>query len=181
LIYLLISIILILNIVTVGLTVTIFNRFRKKEPKIQISNKEDQFKKEIPITHDSDKSSIYENNIDVDNSSDELYHQIVQAINKQKLFLKSDIRLNYLAKLLDSNNSYISREINKYHEGGFTELINKLRVEYATMLIANKKGANLESIAKSSGFNSNASFFRAFKGFIGQTPKEYRNSLRRKK
>ena len=57
----------------------------------------------------------------------------------------------------------------------FNEYVNRMRIEYAAMLIAQNPGKPLSEIAEQSGFSSSTSFYRNFKLYKGMGPKEYQN------
>jgi len=70
--------------------------------------------------------------------------------------------------------------INSQSGYNFFEFVNKYRV---VMVIDKMSGQELRTstllgLALDSGFNSKASFNRAFKKFTGRTPSEYSNSIK---
>ncbi len=93
-------------------------------------------------------------------------------------FLEPRFSLQQLAKLMGSNEAYMSKAINQGLGVSFNEFINRLRVDRAKQLLVN--GQPLIQIALDSGFNSKATFNRAFKLYSSQTPSEYRKSKRLK-
>jgi len=94
---------------------------------------------------------------------------------EDKLFLQCDLSLDKLAKLLDSNRSYISQVINDNYKQNFSNFLNQYRVKEACNLLADPKNQvkTIEGIAKEVGFNSITTFNRCFKKQTGVNPSFY--------
>lgn len=84
-----------------------------------------------------------------------------------------DVSLDTLSQLVGVNKSYISSKFNKSVGCSIPTYINTLRVEHAIYLIQTTELPIID-IAFESGFESNASFFRAFKKMELNTPLSYR-------
>ena len=86
-----------------------------------------------------------------------------------------ELNLAELAKRLGTNTTSLSRAINEGLGLNFTEMINRMRVDaiVEAMKVGDEDQPVLD-IALSEGFNSKASFNRAFKLYTGETPTEYR-------
>ncbi|WP_426189890.1 helix-turn-helix domain-containing protein [Massilia sp. DWR3-1-1] len=83
-----------------------------------------------------------------------------------------------LARQLGTNTSTLSRAINDGLGVNFNELINRLRTDAVlAALQGDDERRPLLEIALAEGFNSKASFIRAFKLYTGQTPSAYRQGL----
>lgn len=110
-------------------------------------------------------------NIDIDKwaSSIESY------ITKAKAFQNPQLTLSDVAKALETNTKTISNSINSGFEMNFNDFINHYRIEAVkTSLQQGKhKTSTLLGIAFDAGFNSKATFNRAFKKSTGLSPKEY--------
>lgn len=94
---------------------------------------------------------------------------------------KSFLKLNYtvvdLAKDLNVTPAEISYAIKTALNKNFSKFINDLRVEESKSILKEKHNLlTIESIAELAGFNSRASFYRAFKEVMGITPTEYLKS-----
>ena len=84
---------------------------------------------------------------------------------KDKLYKKSNISIQYLANEFNTNSKYLSRIINEYKKKSFVNYINELRVDFAIKeLKANKtlRKYTLFALTKEFGFNSTESFSSAF-------------------
>ena len=103
-----------------------------------------------------------------------LQAQISLYIDKQKPYLDPELSLSQLAIALRSNKNNVSKAIN-YSGKNFNDFINELRVN--EIIFQLKKGRHKErtllSIALDSGFNSKATFNRAFKKTTGFSPLTY--------
>jgi AraC-like DNA-binding protein len=84
------------------------------------------------------------------------------------------LTLEKLAKALDTSPRTLSRVLNSGLETTFSALINGLRVEDATRMLAQNTGATVLEVAFAVGFASKASFHRAFKRHASSTPSELR-------
>lgn len=109
-------------------------------------------------------------------SSDSLIAQeLVLHLDTQKPYLNPELSLPELARQMGYNTNQISGVINKELGKNFNELINKYRIQTVKERLVDPAFAHLSilGIAFESGFNSKATFNRAFKQFTQQTPSEY--------
>ncbi|WP_343691303.1 AraC family transcriptional regulator [Chitinophaga sp.] len=92
-----------------------------------------------------------------------------------KPFLRPELSLTDLATLLGTNKTVLSKVINSNYRENFNDYINRYRVNQFIEKV--NKGAHDEltllSIAYDCGFNSKATFNRAFKKMTGKTPKMF--------
>lgn len=97
----------------------------------------------------------------------------------KKLYLDSQITLAELSKGLGVNSNLLSFVINAGFEKNFNDFINEHRVAEVKAKLASGLAKNLTllAIAFECGFNSKATFNRAFKKFTGLSPKEYQDQL----
>jgi AraC-like DNA-binding protein len=101
--------------------------------------------------------------------------KIETLIQEEKLYQNPELTLTDLAKKLETNASVISKTINQGFQMNFNDCINNYRIEAVKNSFANgeHKKSTLLGIAYDCGFNSKATFNRAFKKNTGTTPKEY--------
>lgn len=95
------------------------------------------------------------------------------AVIEQRLFLEPRFTLDALARHMGLNQNYASRAVNEGLQTSFSDFINGLRVEYAAERLG-EGGGNVLEVALDAGFNSKASFNRAFKRHTGMTPTQFR-------
>ena len=105
--------------------------------------------------------------------------KIETLIQEEKLFENPELTLTDLAKRLETNASVVSKTINQGFQLNFNDCINNYRIEAVKNKFANgeHKKSTLLGIAYDCGFNSKATFNRAFKKNTGKTPKEFIENL----
>lgn len=118
--------------------------------------------------------------------SDEHMDRIMGAIlirfNEEKLYLRKDLTLDRLSKMIGINKSYVSQTINVRQEKNYSNFINEFRVREAQTMLALEKYdyLSIEGIAKSVGFKSRSNFHIMFKKYTGFTPNDYMHTIRKK-
>ncbi len=98
----------------------------------------------------------------------------------RQAWLRSDLTLPKLAKLVDCSVNHLSQVINAGFGMSFFDYVNRYRVEHAKRMLAETNGdeSAILNIAFATGFNSNSAFYAAFRKFVGQTPARYRRRSR---
>jgi AraC-like DNA-binding protein len=130
---------------------------------IKVSQKEQECK--------SDKS-----NAEIIGINEELINQILKKLNDFEIakgFLETNITVQSLSEIFETNNKYISRIVNVYKEKTFIQYINDLRIDYAVNLLKedNKlQKYTIQALAIEFGFNSAESFSTAFYKKTGIKP-----------
>ncbi len=115
-------------------------------------------------------------------SNQKYYDEIDEKLKKIMLtelpFLDSKITVYQLAKMIDTNEKYLSNYLNEVHNLNFYNYINQFRISQAKELLVDPLHENytIETIGNMSGFNSKSSFNSAFKKETGLTPSEYKKS-----
>ena len=100
--------------------------------------------------------------------------EIEEVMRREKPFLKPDLRVSDLARLLHTNRDYISKAIRLDKGMSFNEYVNRLRIEHAITLMKNNPQMSVLDLSVKSGYTSQASFFRNFKQFTGTSPKQFK-------
>lgn len=105
--------------------------------------------------------------------------RIETKIKEQHLYQNPELTLTDLAKKLDTNAAVISKAINQGFGLNFNDFINNFRIEAvkASFEQGEHKKSTLLGIALDCGFNSKATFNRAFKKNTGLSPKEFIEKL----
>ena len=106
------------------------------------------------------------------NKAEELMNRIVQLMEDEHLYLRSDLKLQDVAILLHTNSSYVSECINSIRGQSFSQFVNACRVRHAQELLL-KNETKIATIAAESGFSNESSFFRNFRAVTGMTPREW--------
>lgn len=102
-------------------------------------------------------------------------NQVIALFESEKLFRNSELTLTEVSKKLKTNASVISKTINQGFKMNFNDFVNQYRIEEIKKAFENgeHKKSTLLGIAYDCGFNSKATFNRAFKKNTGFSPKEY--------
>ena len=98
-------------------------------------------------------------------------------MEEEQLFRQKDFRIGDLASRLGTNSTYISACLNSQLGVSFPSFVAKYRVELAQKLMREAPEKALSIIAEESGFATEASFFRTFKQFTGETPTEWKGKV----
>lgn len=103
-----------------------------------------------------------------------LFEQIDNHVVKHQLFTNAELKIDTLASELDLPTHSVSYVINLCSESNFNAYINQHRVNLVKqLLISSDNKPHLLSIAHQAGFNSKASFNRAFKDNTKLTPGQF--------
>ena len=100
---------------------------------------------------------------------------LLKKLQDDQVYLNPTLSISKLAEMLQTSSESLSFVINQEFEMKFRDYINSYRIEEAKLKFQNMSSNNksILSISLDSGFNSQASFYRAFKRFEGMTPKKY--------
>jgi len=104
--------------------------------------------------------------------------KIQDLMETEKPFLNPQLSLGDLSKNLGVNTTVLSYTINKGFEKNFNDFVNEFRIAEVKKKLQTNQSENqsLLEIALDCGFNSKATFNRAFKKFTGVSPKEFQES-----
>jgi AraC-like DNA-binding protein len=89
--------------------------------------------------------------------------------------LEPRLTIRDVASRMATNETYVSRAVNRGLGVTFNGFINGLRVAHALALIREGRQPLLD-IAAAAGFNSKATFNRVFRDLAGQTPSQFKKS-----
>ncbi len=103
-----------------------------------------------------------------------------EHMEEEHPYFEPELTLLRLSKAVNLSANDLSQVINEHFQVNFFDFINGYRVKAFKNAIANGEmdTKSLLGIALESGFNSKASFNRAFKKMTGQTPSEYVTGLK---
>lgn len=106
---------------------------------------------------------------------EELYQELIQLMEKERVYTTNDLSIDDLASKLKVHPNYLSQVINEKMGKNFYDFVNHFRLEEFKQRLSDPKNRNftLLSLATDCGFNSKSSFNRHFKKVTGQTPSQY--------
>ncbi|AUC14477.1 hypothetical protein BTO06_04670 [Tenacibaculum sp. SZ-18] len=105
---------------------------------------------------------------------------IIEEIEVNHFYTAHDFSINTIAKMANTNSTYISFVFNKYHEATFKQYYTKKKIAYAVDLLKNDNAYtkfSIEGLANEVGYTSASSFTRAFKKEMNVTPSIYIKEL----
>ena len=116
------------------------------------------------------------NAIDVDSWKEKLEH----LLTVEKAYTNPKLSLANIAKALETNTKTVSTTINIGYQKNFNDFVNDYRIQAVKRKIdANEhEKSTLLGLALDCGFNSKATFNRAFKKNTSLTPKQYILSIK---
>jgi len=113
------------------------------------------------------------------NNHDDIEQKLQQLMQAQAIYLDPDINLKQVAVAMGVSTESLSFLLNQKLKITFRDYLNQHRIAAVQKQIdarTSKTELSSQSIldmALAAGFNSQASFYRAFKKFVGQTPLQY--------
>ncbi len=118
--------------------------------------------------------------VDIDSENHLAMLKRVMAIDK--LYLDPELNLARVSEHTGIQPKTISAILNQYHQTSFSDFVNEYRVEEVKrrMIDPANQHLTISGIALESGFNSQATFQRAFKHRTGVSPREYMSSSLKK-
>ena len=118
-------------------------------------------------------------NLVPDKELEKLKDKLQNLMETEKIFLEPALTLNDAAKNLGVNSAVLSYAINSGFGKNFNDFVNEFRIREVKKRLADGSADNLTLLgtAFECGFNSKATFNRAFKKFTGVSPKEYQNDI----
>lgn len=103
-------------------------------------------------------------------SQEDTIKDILEFINKN---YKQQLDLGYISKVFNFNYYYLSSYFNNYCKEGFSEYLNRIRIEKACILLM-KRSLYVSEVSSMVGYSDHSYFCRVFKRIKGYTPSSYR-------
>ena len=111
-----------------------------------------------------------------DEQRETLILRIQETLSNPDIICQQDFSLAKLAKLINSNTTYVSQVINEKYGMAFSNLLGSYRIRVACQWMdepARYGNLTIEAIASGTGFKSRTTFVNAFKRETGLKPSEY--------
>lgn len=101
--------------------------------------------------------------------------KVLQAVKEERLYADPELSLLQLATHLQTNTTTLSKVVNAGFGMNFNDFINYHRVEEVKEKLSAGRAneVTIMSLAYDAGFNSKATFNRAFKKVTGKNPKDF--------
>lgn len=130
---------------------------------------------------DAELDSAGEEDHHFSNLDKQKFDALDNFIDKEKVYLNSDISREELMQHFHISKNTFARLIQHYTGTNFNGYINEKRLRYSVSLLQDCDHYTIEAIALESGFNTVRNFHRIFREKFGLTPTEYRNTLRERR
>ena len=96
-------------------------------------------------------------------------------VRDQSIFQQPELTLQGLANQLNCSSRELSSWFNQSLNIGFKRWLNEQRIKEAKRLIRQQPDQQVSTVGYDVGFNSSATFYRAFKQITGVSPGQYKN------
>lgn len=106
-----------------------------------------------------------------------LFWQALHKVRDEQYFLNSDLTIEMLADVLNTNRSYLSVSINRFCDKGFSVWLNNFRIQYAEQLMRENPSIALKDLPEQCGYATAGTFVRNFKRCHNMSPSEFMNKI----
>lgn len=128
----------------------------------------------------SDFYELFENiSLALETKKDNKYMQLIKDVNQiiLKDFANPALSLDIIAEQVHLNPEYLRKLFKKHQLISVNDLINQVRLKYASELIISTE-SSINEIMEKSGFLSRSHFFTLFKKEFGITPNQFRSNAK---
>lgn len=108
-----------------------------------------------------------------ENNDNELMDQLIELMEREKLYLKPDLQVSHVADAIGVHRNTVSTCINSQQGCSFSQWVNDYRLQHAKKLLRENPDMKISVVGLNSGFANERSFFRSFKAATGMTPGEW--------
>lgn len=101
-------------------------------------------------------------------------------LERKEAYLKSDFKLVFVAKKLNTNTAYLSQYFNQVLQKSFSEYTQELRINFVLHKLRNSsqfRNFTLQAIAQEVGYKDATTFVKVFKKQTGLSPNYYIENL----
>lgn len=132
---------------------------------------------------ESDFNELFENiSLALEAKKDNKYFQLIEDVTQiiHKEFSNPALSLDMIAEQVNLNPEYLRKLLKKHQLVSVNDLINQVRLKYASDLITSTEDS-INDIMEKSGFLSRSHFFTLFKKAYGITPNQFRSNAKSSK
>lgn len=129
-------------------------------------------KEDLPVKANP---SYVANKIEKTKAAD-LIQQLTDLMQQERLYTNANLTLPQLAKKLQLSVPQLSQLLNDNMQKSFSVFINEFRINEAKRLLIESPKMTVDVVAEESGYNSQSTFYTAFKQFESTTPAKFRQS-----
>jgi len=160
---------------SVFIYIAVYQRLRRPESAVKL---EDGGEPVVNTPANVTATKKYEKSTLTPERADRYVRRLVETMEKEKLYLDSDLTLQKLAQRVSIHPHHLSQIINERLNQNFFDFINSYRVEEAKkrLIDPSEKHFSIIAIAGEVGFNSKSAFNSVFKKYVNMTPSEWRKT-----
>lgn len=153
---------------------------------IEKYRKEEHLETESSTLRFNEEKQQENNQVGTLNLDEEKENQLLQKLKEleeKKVFLNQDFTLQFVAKKIKTNTTYLSHVVNKNFEKTFSEYTNELKINHViNEMITNSlyRKYSTQAIAESVGYKNANSFTRSFNKKTGLSPVQFAKKLEEK-
>lgn len=100
--------------------------------------------------------------------------RLVELMDEENVYLQPDLSLPQLAGMVRCSVNHLSQVINAEFGSSFFEYLNQHRIADAKLILSSDPKCHALDVALRVGFNSNSTFYSAFKKICHVTPAQFR-------
>ena len=173
---------IIIGVIILLLMILFFLRYKRKENSVNHSEIKTDYNDE-EILNDLPEKSIdnkthsekYKTNRLSQSDCELLSDKLYSFMNRSDIYKNPELKIADLANELETNSHSLSFLFNQHLNISYSDFINEYRINLFKQIVkeSDLNKFTIAALAEQCGFNSRASFFRAFKKTTGLTPKEY--------
>ncbi len=148
----------------------------RKNRQLSVRNKALFEKTQQAIKADSEQQKMRRNSQQSTEGRESLILRIQEVMDNPEMICQQDFTVARLAKIVESNTTYVSQAINEKYGVAFSIVLGSCRVKEACRRMNDQKNYgnhSIEGISTGVGFKSRTAFINAFKREVGLTPSEY--------
>lgn len=105
----------------------------------------------------------------------DLFERLQHLMQEQQVYRNPDISRESVARLLQTNRTYLTDVIQRYTGLSFVHYVNSYRIEEAASILSDPNdNTPIKAIVSALGFSSLSTFYRMFQTIKGTSPSQYR-------